>query len=225
MINFSLTRFFKKIVLIIGILFSFQFVAAQQKTYCNPVNIDYGYTPIPNFGEWGHHRATADPVIVNYKGDYYLFSTNQWGYWWSHDMLHWTFISRRFLRPWNAGYDELCAPGYRNHWRYDDCFWLNLHFQFYDMDEYQSQSKMNGSLWWTHLKLADGTLIFLRMMMESCICIMAAATGIRIYGVEMNRKTMQPIGTRKEMYFLEDWRYGWQRFGEILGQYFSGSFY
>ena len=56
---------------------------AQQRTYCNPLNIDYGYTPIPNFSEWGRHRATADPVIVNYKGDYYLFSTNQWGYWWS----------------------------------------------------------------------------------------------------------------------------------------------
>ncbi|MEO7768236.1 MAG: hypothetical protein ABIS01_12450, partial [Ferruginibacter sp.] len=49
----------------------------KQQTYCNPVNIDYGYTPIPNFSEWGRHRATADPVIVTYKGDYYLFSTNQ----------------------------------------------------------------------------------------------------------------------------------------------------
>jgi xylan 1,4-beta-xylosidase len=76
---------------------------AQQTTYCNPVNIDYGYTPIPNFSEWGKHRATADPVIVNYKGDFYLFSTNQWGYWWSHDMLNWTFNSKKFLRPWNGG--------------------------------------------------------------------------------------------------------------------------
>src|SRR5687768_11727574 len=61
---------------------------AQQKTYCNPINIDYGYTPIPNFSEWGRHRATADPVIVLYKNEYYLFSTNQWGYWWSEDMLN-----------------------------------------------------------------------------------------------------------------------------------------
>ena len=51
-----------------------------QSTYCNPLNLDYGYCPIPNFTEWGKHRATADPVIVMYKGDYYLFSTNQWGY-------------------------------------------------------------------------------------------------------------------------------------------------
>ncbi len=34
-----------------------------QKTYCNPINIDYGYTPIPNFAEWGRHRATADSII------------------------------------------------------------------------------------------------------------------------------------------------------------------
>src|SRR5688572_10405923 len=78
-------------------------------TYCNPINIDYGYTPIPNFSEWGRHRATADPVIVLYKNDYYLFSTNQWGYWWSNDMLNWKFISKKFLRPWNKVYDELCA--------------------------------------------------------------------------------------------------------------------
>src|SRR5579863_8343375 len=72
-----------------------------KRTYCNPVNIDYGYTPIPDFSEWGRHRATADPAIVLYKGDYYLFSTNQWGYWWSSDMLNWKFIPKKFLRPWN----------------------------------------------------------------------------------------------------------------------------
>lgn len=69
---------------------------ARQRTYCNPINLDYGYTPIPNFSEWGRHRATADPVIVTYKGDYYLFSTNQWGYWWSSDMLDWNFVSKNF---------------------------------------------------------------------------------------------------------------------------------
>ena len=86
------------------------FVKAQQKTYCNPINIDYGYITIPGFYAQGKHRATADPAMVMYKGDYYLFSTNQAGYWWSNDMLHWNFISKKFLRPWNKSYDELCAP-------------------------------------------------------------------------------------------------------------------
>src|SRR5208283_2036894 len=81
-----------------------------QKTYCNPVNIDYGYTPIPDFSQAGRHRATADPVITLFQGDYYLFSTNQWGYWWSPDMLHWNFVRRSFLKPWHHVYDDLCAP-------------------------------------------------------------------------------------------------------------------
>lgn len=51
-------------------------VQGQQKTYCNPVNIDYGYTPFEVFSKQGKHRATADPVIVNFKGKLYLFSTN-----------------------------------------------------------------------------------------------------------------------------------------------------
>jgi xylan 1,4-beta-xylosidase len=83
---------------------------SAQSTYCNPVNIDYGYCPIPNFTTWGKHRATADPVIVNYKGDYYLFATNQWGYWWSPDLIDWHFVSRKFLKPYHHVYDELCAP-------------------------------------------------------------------------------------------------------------------
>jgi xylan 1,4-beta-xylosidase len=56
---------------------SYSASVAQQKTFCNPINIDYGYTPIPNFSEQGRHRATADPVIALFKGNYYLFSTNQ----------------------------------------------------------------------------------------------------------------------------------------------------
>ena len=93
----------KKLVLILSVVLICGSAAfCQQKTYCNPINIDYGYSPIPNFSEWGRHRATADPVIVTYKGDYYLFSTNQWGYWWSPDMLNWNFISKNF-----------CAPGMR----------------------------------------------------------------------------------------------------------------
>ena len=92
------------------LVFSVQSINAQQKTYCNPINIDYGYCPIPNFVTQGKHRATADPVITYFKGNYYLFSTNQWGYWHSKDMLNWKFESRKFLRPEHKVYDELCAP-------------------------------------------------------------------------------------------------------------------
>ena len=71
----------KQVIIIILIsigLFIPAFDYAQaQKTFCNPVNLDYGFTPIPDFSQAGRHRATADPVIVLYKNNYFLFSTNQ----------------------------------------------------------------------------------------------------------------------------------------------------
>jgi hypothetical protein len=45
-----------------------------------------------------------------------------------------------------------------------------------------------------------------------------------LYGVELDRKTMKPIGNRKEMYFLDPDRYGWQRFGEHMDNTFLDPF-
>jgi hypothetical protein len=45
-----------------------------------------------------------------------------------------------------------------------------------------------------------------------------------IYGVELDRKTFQPKGARKEIYLLEPWRYGWQRFGEHMDNTFLDPF-
>jgi hypothetical protein len=83
--------------------------SAQQKTYCNPINIDYGYTPFEVFSKQGKHRATADPVIVNFQKKLFLFSTNQEGYWYSDNMLDWKFVKRKFLRD-NKYIHDLNAP-------------------------------------------------------------------------------------------------------------------
>jgi xylan 1,4-beta-xylosidase len=195
----------------------------QQKTYCNPINIDYGYTPIPNFSEWGRHRATADPVIVNYKGDYYLFSTNQWGYWWSNDMLNWNFVSRRFLRPWNKVYDELCAPAVGiigdtlivmgSTYSKNFTIWMSTDPKQDSWKPLVDSFDIGG---WDPSFFTDDDG---RLYMYN-----GSSNKFPMYGVELNRTTMQPIGTRKEMYLLESWRYGWQRFGEYMDDTFLDPF-
>lgn len=45
-----------------------------------------------------------------------------------------------------------------------------------------------------------------------------------LYGIELNRKTFQPYGTRKEMYVLQPDKYGWQRFVEYLDNTFLDPF-
>jgi hypothetical protein len=49
---------------------SAQIKQTRQATYCNPINIDYGFCPIPNFVQNGKHRATADPVMAVYDNKY-----------------------------------------------------------------------------------------------------------------------------------------------------------
>jgi xylan 1,4-beta-xylosidase len=199
------------------------FGQANQRTYCNPINIDYGYTPIPNFSEWGRHRATADPVIVNYKGDFYLFSTNQWGYWWSPDMLKWNYVSKRFLRPWNEGYDELCAPAvgiigdtmlvFGSTYTRQFTIWMSTNPKANDWKPLVDSFDIGG---WDPAFFTDTDG---RFYMYN-----GSSNKYPLYGVELNRKTMQPIGTRKEMYLLEPHRYGWQRFGEYLDNTFLDPF-
>lgn len=214
----------KKNILLLLCLCAFTaFSQKKQLTYCNPLNLDYGYTPIPNFAEQGKHRATADPVIVNYKGDYFLFSTNQKGYWWSNDLYNWNFVSRSFLRPEHKVYDDLCAPSV---WIQGDTMlvfgstysknfpvWMSTNPKKDDWKEAVHEFEIGG---WdpSHFIDDDGKLYMYN----------GSSNDYPLYGIELNRKTFQPVGTRKELLLLDGDRFGWQRFGENLDDTFLKPF-
>lgn len=212
-----------KLFILIVLFFLSLPTEAQQQTYCNPINIDYGYTPIPNFSEWGKHRATADPVVVNYHGDYYLFSTNQWGYWWSRDMLKWNYVSKRFLRSWNAGYDELCAPAvgvigdtmlvFGSTYTNNFTIWMSTNPKNNEWKPLVDSLVIGG---WDPAFFTDSNG---RFYMYN-----GSSNQFPLYGVQLNRKTMEPYATRKEMYLLEPERYGWHRFGEHMDNTFLDPF-
>ncbi|MBL0356401.1 MAG: discoidin domain-containing protein [Chitinophagaceae bacterium] len=213
----------KKLIFIPLFLLLTATAVGQQKTYCNPVNVDYGYTPFPSFVEWGKHRATADPVIVNYKGDFYLFSTNQWGYWYSTDMLNWKFNERKFLRPWNDTKDELCAPAvgiigdtmlvFGSTYTSKFTLWMSTNPKANEWKPLVDSFEIGG---WDPAFFTDddGKLYMYN----------GSSNNYPVYGVELNRKTFKPIGTRVPMYLLQDWRYGWQRFGEHMDNTFLDPF-
>ncbi|MDY0906164.1 discoidin domain-containing protein [Pedobacter sp. CFBP9032] len=211
---------------ILTLLFFTSFLTAfgqKQKTYCNPINLDYGYTPYESFTEWGKHRATADPVIVNYKGDFFLFSTNQSGYWHSPDMLNWKFEERKFLRPWNKTKDDLCAPG--------------VGIVGDTMVVFGSTYTKNFTLWGStdpkgnkwfplvdSLEIGGWDPAFFTDDDGKFYMYNGSSNNYPMYGVELDRKTFKPKGTRMPMYLLESWRYGWQRFGEYMDNTFLDPF-
>ncbi len=195
------------------LLFAALPVQAQPKTYCNPINIDYGYTPIPNFSEMGRHRATADPVITLFKDKYYLFSTNQWGYWWSDDMSSWHFVPRKFLKPWHKVYDELCAPAVfalgdtllviGSTYTKDFPLWMSTDPQRDSWTE--AVDSFQAGAWDPAFFPDDDGRLYLYF---------GSSNLYPIYGQEVDRKTLQPIGERKELIHLHPDTHGWERFGE-----------
>ncbi len=187
--------------------------ANRQATYCNPINIDYGYCPIPNFVQNGKHRATADPIISVYDNKYFMFSTNQWGYWWSKDMKDWNFVPRKFLRPWNNVYDELCAPA--SVVLGDSLLVIGSTYQ------------KNFSLWYSTNPTKDDWHVAvdsfemgawdpgLFLDEDNRLYIYHGSSNVYpIYGQELDRKTFKPIGPHVSLFNLVDSIHGWERFGE-----------
>src|SRR6188768_1177918 len=70
-------------------------LSAQQgysSTYCNPLNLDYTYM-IYNAHNDISYRSGADPAVVQFRNEYYMFVTRSMGYWHSADLTNWTFIT------------------------------------------------------------------------------------------------------------------------------------
>ena len=59
----------------------------RPRTFANPINIEYRFmTDLPS------RREAADPAIVLFGDEYYLFASKSGGYWRSTDMVEWTFV-------------------------------------------------------------------------------------------------------------------------------------
>ncbi|AXG73373.1 xylosidase [Flavobacterium arcticum] len=219
----------KKFAFLAIALFLFNTAFTQQKTYCNPINIDYGYCPIPDFVTKGKHRATADPVITYFDGKYYLFSTNQWGYWHSDDMTDWKFIPRKFLRPEHKVYDELCAPSLSfvndtllvigsTHTK-EFPIWMSTNPKVDDWKELVHKSEAGA--WDPQLFWDEDT--------DEVYLYYGSSNMYPLYGVKLNRKTFQPEGDPVPVVALNDFEHGWERFGEyndntFLQPFLEGAF-
>jgi hypothetical protein len=60
----------------------------KQNTICNPLNLSYRFClNDPS------RREAADPTMIVFKGEYYLFASKSGGYWHSTDLINWDLIT------------------------------------------------------------------------------------------------------------------------------------
>jgi len=80
----------KKILFFIFIIASAarSFLHAETPVYCNPLNLSYRFCL-----EQPSRREAADPTVVLFKDNYYLFASKSGGYWYSSDLATWNFVT------------------------------------------------------------------------------------------------------------------------------------
>ncbi len=62
--------------------------AFEQHTFCNPLNLSYRFCL-----DEPSRREAADPAVITFNNEYYLFASKSGGYWHSTDLLKWDFIT------------------------------------------------------------------------------------------------------------------------------------
>lgn len=65
-------------------------ISPNPRTFCNPINIDYRFMLIHG-GEG--LREAADPVVIPFKDDYYLFASKSSGYWHTRNFVDWSYVA------------------------------------------------------------------------------------------------------------------------------------
>jgi xylan 1,4-beta-xylosidase len=202
----------------------------RPRTYCNPMNLDYGYSPsAPGVVIAGMrsavtpHRATADPVIVLFQGNYFLFSTTQRGYWWSEDLAAWRFVPRSFLAPGDHASYDLCAPAV---WEMDGALYVIGSTHTTDFRIWKSRDPRvdDWSVAVDGFQVGAWDPAFLLDDDDKLYLYYGSSHRFPIRGCEIDRATLQPMGEPVDLIHADGDHHGWERFGEHNDDTFLSSF-
>lgn len=205
---------------IILMLISNTIFCQEQKrlTYCNPLDIDYKYN-FEQFNDKISYRSGADPVIVNHKGEYYLFVTISGGYWHSGDLVHWDFIT-----PSMWPMEDICAPAALS--VKDTLFLFQSTFEIRPI--FYTTTPVNGQLkfynrWLPEMPGAKGPWdpdIFYDEDTDRWFMYFGSSNVYPIYGIELDHsKRLTYIDEARKLIYLDRRKHGWERFGPDHSDY------
>lgn len=201
------------------------FVRDVPTTYCNPMNLDYAFVPEKDYSRNNAHRSSADPSCVRVDGKYFLFSTNQEGYWSSENLAKWQFIPHKFKANFND--DQVCAPGA---WAgKDGVLFLPSFTDQVQMPLYQSKDPQTAR--WSELTKNFPIPAWDPALFQDddnkIYCYWGSSNLLPIRGVQLDpTKGYNGVGQPKDLLYLDPDKHGWERFGEnnlsLLKGYIEG---
>ena len=187
--------------------------SSGRTTYCNPVDINYQY----EFEQKQRnisYRSGADLVIVNHRGEYYLFVTNSGGWWHSTDLLHWNYVKPNI---WPAG--DMCAPAALS--VRDTLYLLQSTFDrrpiYFTTTPWNGQLKLFNPL----LPLLPDSIgpwdpdIYHDEETDRWFMYFGSSNVYPIYGIELDHdRQLTYVGKAKGLLSLHPDEHGWERLGQ-----------
>lgn len=182
--------------------------STRMETFCNPLNIDYTYM-IYNSDKDISYRSGADPAVVEFRGEYYMFVTRSHGYWHSTDLQNWDFIPA----PSNW-YPQGCnAPAAHN---YKDSLLYVCGDPSGSMSVLYTDNPKKGD--WKGVPAILHDLQDPDLFIDDdgkAYMFWGSSNVYPIRGIELDRNhRFLPKGEKKELFGLDLEQHGWERFGE-----------
>jgi glycoside hydrolase family 43, candidate beta-glycosidase; central CBM32 module len=188
----------------------FDATADHPSTYCNPMNLSYCFRAnLPDLVKNGSFRSTADPMMVMYKGEYFLFATNQAGFYYSKDLSNWEFVFAGFQRYPED--DDLCAPAafvsgdtlfYTGSTYAGLPIWYSTNPKSGKFKRYVEKTALPS--WDPAFLLDDDGRLYMYY---------GSSNEFALKGVELDRRDFHPISKIQEIMMLRPEEHGWERFG------------
>lgn len=194
-------------ILFFLLLFSCAFTEAQQRTYCNPINLDYTYM-IYNSDKNISYRSGADPAVVAFRGEYYMFVTRSLGYWHSTDLSNWSFI-----KPEKWYFQGSNAPAAHNY--KDSVLYVTgdpsgsmsvLYTDNPKKGDWKATPSILNNLQDPALFIDDDDKAYMFWGSSNLY-------PIRAIELDKNRR-FTPKGKTVELFNLDESKHGWERFGD-----------
>jgi hypothetical protein len=176
-------------------------------TYCNPLDIDYTYM-VYNSSRNISYRSGADPAVVEFRGEYYMFVTRSFGYWHSTDLLHWNFI-----KPLQWFFEGCNAPTAFNY--KDSVLYFAGDPAGYGSILYTDDPKSGK---WTPTPSISNNIQDSELFIDDDGKTYLYWGSSNVYPIsvkELNKDDrMLETGVKKELINLSEEEHGWERFGE-----------
>ncbi|WP_051189348.1 family 43 glycosylhydrolase [Daejeonella oryzae] len=213
-------QYFLFVIFNIGSATSLWAQSSQMSTYCNPLNLDYTYM-IYNAHNDISYRSGADPAVVKFRGEYYMFVTRSMGYWHSTDLNNWNFIT-----PEKWYFEGSNAPAAHNY--KDSVLYVtgnpsgNMSILYTDnpkKGDWKAVPAILNDLQDPALFIDDDGKAYMYWGSSNTY-------PIRAKELDKNRR-FRPSEKTHELFNLDSKKHGWERFGEnhsdtVLAGYMEG---